>query len=152
MHRKDARVFGRTLSILALFAAAFALTGCSGATRIDGRVVTGPVGLAVVVDPTDERLSNPGVGGVEVALLRETSSNSGSLITRTVTDEHGDFRFTLARGHHPGAAVIVRTRGDGIYTSRSRTYLPRGNQKLLCTVMAQPEASAPSSEPASPSR
>jgi hypothetical protein len=138
MHRKDARVLGRIIPVLALALLVVAQIGCSGATRINGRVITGPVGLAVVVDPTDERLSQPGVPGVEVAMLRESASNSASMLMSTTTDEQGNFSFTLARGQHPGGAVIIRTRGPGIYTARSRSYLPKGTQKLLCTVMTQP--------------
>jgi hypothetical protein len=89
------------------------------------------------------RSKTPGLPGIEVALLRESSTSSGAMITSAVSDDQGNFRMTLARGQHPGNAVIVRTRGDGVYTSRSRTYLPRGNQQLLCTVIAQPERTVP---------
>ncbi|MEA5522312.1 hypothetical protein [Limnoraphis robusta] len=138
MHRKDARVLGRIIPALTIALIALVQIGCSGSTRIKGRVITGPVGLAVIVDPTDERLANPGVPGVEVAMLRESASNSGSMLMNTTTDEEGNFSFSLARGQHPGGAVIIRTRGPGIYTARSRSYLPKGNQVLLCTVMPQP--------------
>jgi hypothetical protein len=149
MHRKDARVPGRIIPALALALIALVQIGCSGATRINGRVVKGPVGLAVIVDPTDERLSEPGVPGAEVAMLRETASNSGSMLLSTTADEEGNFTFTLARGQHPGGAVIIRTRGPGIYTARSRTYLPKGNQVLLCTVMPQPAPTTPATDAAS---
>lgn len=139
MRRTDARVLG----LIALLAAALLQIGCSGATRVNGRVVSGPVGLAVAVDAGDERLQEPGIAGVEVALLRETSGSAGSLITKAVTDEEGNFRMTLARGAHPGGAVIVRARGDAVYTSRSKAYLPRGNQVLLCTVMTRPDRADP---------
>lgn len=143
MRCTDARVFGRTFHLAAALAAALFLVGCSGATRINGRVITGPTGLAVVVDPSDDRMKNPGLPGIEVALLRETATSSSAMITSAVTDDQGNFRMTLARGQHPGNAVIVRTRGDGVYTARSRTYLPRGNQQLLCTVIAQPARTDP---------
>lgn len=143
MHRKDARVLGRTIPALALALIALVQIGCSGATRIQGRVIPGPVGLAVVVDPTDERLTQPGIPGVEVAMLRESASNSASMLMNTTTDEEGNFTFTLARGQHPGGPVIIRTRGPGIYTARSRTYLPQGAQQLLCTAMPQPSTAPP---------
>lgn len=143
MHRKDARVLGRIIPALALALITLVQVGCSGATRIHGRVITGPVGLAVVVDPTDERLTRPGIPGVEVAMLRESASNSASMLMSTTTDEEGNFIFTLARGQHPGGAVIIRTRGPDIYTARSRTYLPKGGRKLLCTAMPQPASIPP---------
>ncbi len=150
MHRKDARVLGRIIPVLVIALLALAQIGCSGATRVHGRVVTGPVGLAVIVDPTDERLTQPGVPGVEVAMLRESASNSGSMLMSTTTDEQGNFMFTIARGQHPGGAVIIRTRGPGIYTARSRSYLPTGNRKLLCTVMPQPAPPIPPATGAAP--
>jgi hypothetical protein len=139
--RTDARLIGQVLLMVLAGVLAAGLTGCSGATRIDGRVVPGPVGLAVVVDPGDERLLADGVPGVEVALLRDSATNAGgATIMTAVSDETGSFRFTLRRGQHPAGPVIVRTRGAAVYTSRSRAYLPRAGQKLLCTVMLQPES------------
>lgn len=139
MRRTDARVLGKPVLFTLLLLAAAVQIGCRGATRIDGRVVSGPVGLAVVVDQSDERLLADGLSGVEVALLQDTSTTSGAVIASTVSDEDGNFRFTLARGRHPGGSVIVRARGDTIYTARSRAYLPRAGQRLLCTVMTRPD-------------
>lgn len=144
MRGTDARVFGRLMAALAAIAMVALQIGCSGSTRVGGRVVSGSVGLAVVVDPSDDRLSEPGIPGVEVALLREsTSATGGAMITRAVSDDQGNFTFTLARGQHPAGPVIVRTRGDGVFTSRSRSYLPRGTQQLLCTVITQPDRGDP---------
>ena len=141
MRGTDARVFGRLATLAAAIAVAMLQIGCSGSTRINGRVVSGPVGLAVVVDPSDDRLSEPGIPGVEVALLREAAgSSSGAMIARVVSDDEGNFTFTLAQGQHPGGPVTVRTRGEEVFTSRSRAYLPRGDQRLLCTVMTKPDA------------
>lgn len=140
MHRTDARVLGKLAPLIATIVAALTMTGCSGATRIDGRVVSGPVGLAVVVDQSDERLLEPGIPGVEVALLQDSSTAGGAVIATATSDEEGNFRMTLARGRHPGGQVIVRTRSDSIYTARSRAYLPRAGQRLLCTVMPRPES------------
>ena len=147
MHRTDARMLGKLAFVLAAVAAAFALSGCAGSTRIDGRVVSGPVGLAVVVDQTDERLAEPGVPGVEIALLQESSTAGGAVIATTTSDEDGNFRITLARGRHPGGQIVVRARGDAIYTARSRAYLPRGGQRLLCTVMPRPASQSRADEP-----
>ena len=95
MHRKDASVLGRAIPALAPALIALLQIGCSGATRIQGRVIPGPVGLAVVVDPTDERLTQPGIPGVEVAMLRESASNSASMrkpdFGKVVVDETDEF-------------------------------------------------------------
>lgn len=151
MRRTDARGLIRTMTVLVSLVYASALTGCASSTRFDGRVIPGSTGLAVVVDPADERLKIPGVPGVEVALLRGSASNSGgAVIMETVTGEDGNFSFTLGRGQHPGGPIMVRTRGAGVFTSRSQTYLPRGSQKLLCSVMVDPSRPAPSETPTGP--
>lgn len=151
MHRTDARVLIRTMTVLAIIILGTGLTGCAASTNFGGRVIPGSAGLAVVVDPSDERLETDGVPGVEVALLRSSASNSGgAVMMETVTDEEGNFSFTLGRGQHPGGPVLVRTRGPGVFTSRSRSYLPRGSQKLLCSVMLDPGRPTPSEPPSSP--
>jgi hypothetical protein len=148
MRCTDARVMIRTMAVLVSFALASGLTGCSASTRFEGRVIPGSAGLAVVVDPGDDRLQIPGVPDVEVALLRSSASNSGgAVLLETVTDAEGNFSLTLGRGQHPGGPVLVRTRGPGVFTSRSRAFLPRGSQKLLCSVMIDPGRPA-ASEPA----
>lgn len=139
MHRTDARVLSRTMTVLAALALIPMLAACQASTKFGGRVIPGSAGLAVVVDPGDDRLDVPGVPDIEVALLRSSASNSGgSVMMETVTDADGNFTFTLGRGQHPGGPVLVRTRGPGVFTSRSRAYLPRGSQKLLCSVMLDP--------------
>lgn len=139
MRRTDARVLIRTMTVMLSIFFVSGLSGCSGSTKFGGRVIPGSAGLAVVVDPGDERLTTPGVPDIEVALLRGSASNAaGAVMMETVTDSDGNFSFTLGRGQHPGGPVLVRTRGPGIFISRSRTYLPRGSQRLLCSVMPDP--------------
>lgn len=144
MHRTDAGVIGRILSTLALMAA-LAAVGCRGNQTIRGKVIPGTVGLAVAADPGDERLELPGVEGIEVALLRDAGHGSpgGGVITKDVSDELGNFEITLRRGQHPAGPVIIRTQGPGVYLSRTRAYLPRGSQRLLCTVIEIKEPSGP---------
>lgn len=145
MHRKDARVSGLNCLKTLLALCCLALAACSGSTRVTGKVVHGPVGLAVVVDPGDERLDKPGIPAAEVALLRDTGPGSagGAVIVKSVSDEAGNFTLTLAKGQHPGGAVMVRVKGEGFFLSRSRAFLPRGTQQLLCTVIEQKEAPSP---------
>lgn len=118
----------------ALIGVAMVLVGCAGTMKIKGRVVGGPVGVAVVVDHDDERLSEAGIAGVDVSLLREDGGSAG-LIAKGLSDAEGNFVISLRQGQHPGGAVVVRTKGDGVFTARSRTFLPSGDQRLLCTVI-----------------
>ncbi|MEM9372427.1 MAG: hypothetical protein AAGA55_02185 [Planctomycetota bacterium] len=120
------------LSLLALL-----LAGCNGSVRFSGRVIPGPVGVATVVAGDDARLSEPGVPGVDVALLQATSARGGSVVASTVTDENGAFEIILGRGQHPGGPVIVRVQGDSVFDARSRSYLPVAGQSLLCTVITR---------------
>lgn len=130
-------MIARATAVLATVLLALTLVGCGGSIRFNGRVIPGPVGVATVVASDDERLSEPGVAGVEVALLRATSARGGGLVTRVVTDENGSFEVVLGRGEHPGGPVIVRVEGDAIFDARSRAYLPTAGQSLLCTVITR---------------
>jgi len=113
------------------------LIGCGGSIRFSGRVIPGPVGVATVVASDDPRLTEAGVPGAEVALLRATSKRGGALVTRVTADENGAFEVVLGRGQHPGGPVIVEVEGDAIFDARSRAYLPTSGQSLLCTVMTR---------------
>ncbi len=134
MPRKDARMT-RSPLLIALAAAAMLLVGCGGTSKIRGKVVPGPVGVATVVASDDERLENPGLAGVEVALLRDAGPRGGGVIAKVVSDETGSFEIPLGRGQHPGGAVVVRVQGDSVFSAHTRSFLPSGGQHLLCTAV-----------------
>jgi len=126
----------RTLQTVLLAALTLTIVACGGASiRFSGRVIPGPVGVAAVVPVDDARLSEPGLAGINVTLLKATSARGGSLVAQVVTDDLGDFEIVLGRGQHPGGPIIVRVQGEDVFDARSKAYLPGSGQSLLCTVM-----------------
>lgn len=123
------------LTVLAFCAFCQLMIGCGSSIRFQGRVIAGPVGVATVVPADDGRLSEPGIPGVEVTLLKATSTRGGALVSQVTTDENGTFEVLLGRGQHPGGPVIVKVEGDPIFDARSRAFLPSNGQSLLCTVI-----------------
>lgn len=124
-----------------LACASILLVACGQSSlRLHGRVIPGRAAVSSVVASDDERLLEPGVPGVEVAMLRDSGPRGGGLITKTTTDEFGDFEIILGRGQHPGGAVMIRVTGDDIFDARSRTFLPSAGQKLLCPVIVRSDA------------
>jgi len=116
--------------------------GCaaSGKSVITGRIIAGNVGQAVSAAPEDVRFEEPGIPGAKVIILNKegNASRGRGVYTRTVSDEFGNFEIAFANGQFPRDAVRVRVEGEGIYTSRSETYLPSKGDKLLCVVMTRP--------------
>ncbi len=116
----------------------FGLIGCKAAAmRISGKVVQGTVGQVMVVGPADERLAKPGIPDVQVTVLVAGGSEARGkgLVGQATTDELGNFEFSIPHGQHPGSSVMVRVKGDWIFSARSQTYLPTNSQKLLCTAI-----------------
>lgn len=131
-----------TRLISTIFAATVILmTGCGGSLIFQGRVIPGRAGVATVVANDDERLTEEGIPGVEVAFLRDSGSRGSGLIAKATTDEFGDFEIVLGRGQHPAKAVMVRVTGESIFDARTRSFLPSVGQKLLCPVIPRKEQS-----------
>lgn len=122
----------------ALITSVFALAAC-GSSRYAGKVVQGSVGRPIIVSTTDDRINNePGIPGLEVTLYNESRAGQApTQISRTVTDDHGDFSFSIASDKTPRGAVIVRVTGEGIYSARSKVFLPRNDQLMLFTVVTR---------------
>lgn len=135
----------RTLSLFftILLASVFMLplVGCeAGATVIKGRVIAGPVGQSVGAAPRDERFENSGIPGVSVSILSKAGSASQGrgLYGSAVSDDFGNFELSIPNGQYPRDAIQVRVQGDGIFTSRSQTFLPPDGDHLLCVVITRP--------------
>lgn len=115
-----------------------ALTAC-GVTKYTGKVIPGTVGRPLVIDESDDRiLDNPGLPGLTVTVYNESSSGQApKQITKTTTDELGNFMFSIPSKETPRGAVVVRVTGDDIYSARAKTYLPRTGQMMLYTVVTR---------------
>lgn len=117
--------------------------GCGGAAKssIRGKVIAGLVGQAVAVSSSDERFEEPGIPGVKVSILRKAGGNTTgrrSVYTSAVSDDFGNFELIIANGEYPRDAVQIRVKGDGIYTSKSQTFLPNDGDEILCVVITRP--------------
>lgn len=117
------------------------LVGCgSGKSVVRGRVIAGNVGQALAAAPGDERFKEPGLPEMTVNILARggsTSKGRGVYATST-TDASGDFELVLPAGTFPRDAVEVRVSGEGIFTARSTTYMPKEGDQLLCVVITRP--------------
>jgi len=125
----------RTLTLTAVL---FALAAC-GSTRYSGKIIAGSVGRPVIIETADDRVNNqPGIPGLEVTLYNESRSGQApAQLARTITDEEGKFAISIPSANTPKGTVIIRVTGDGIYSARSKTFLPRGGQLMLFTVVTR---------------
>ena len=129
------------------------LVGCGGASGksiIRGRVIAGTVGQSVGASPQDIRFDEPGIPKAKVTILTKTgnASRGRGVLTTTTSDVFGDFEIAFAGGQYPRDAVRIKVEGDGIFTSRSISFLPNDGGELLCVVILRPgyEIPVPSEE------
>ncbi|MGV6814666.1 MAG: hypothetical protein ACWA5W_06610 [Phycisphaerales bacterium] len=118
------------------------LVGCggSGATIIKGRVIAGPVGQSVAASPEDERFLEPGIPGIDVAVLSKNGSaaRGRGVFAKATSDQWGNFELRFPGGQYPRDAIQVRVHGDGIFTSKSTSFLPPDGDQMLCVVITRP--------------
>jgi hypothetical protein len=141
-HRTRREIIPMLKPLVFMCALSVLLVGCASSTKstILGRVISGPVGQSVGASPEDERFEEQGIPGVKVTVLTKTGSASRGrgVYASAVADEYGNFELSFANGKYPSDAVQVRVAGDGIFTSRSQTYMPPDGDKLLCVVITRP--------------
>ncbi|MEX0877129.1 MAG: hypothetical protein WD114_06690 [Phycisphaerales bacterium] len=128
------------LPVFASVLAACLLTGCQSKQLIKGRVIAGPVGQSVVVSPQDERFDDPGIPAAIVSVIGKDGANARArgVYATAETDASGNFELVFPGGTYPRDAVEIRVKGEGIYTSRSQTFLPPDGDALLCVVITRP--------------
>lgn len=114
------------------------LTAC-GSSRYIGKVIPGTVGRPIIVEAGDDRINNEqGIPGLEITVYNESKSGKApAQLARTTTNEDGEFAISIPSAKTPRGDVIVRVTGDEIYSARSKTFLPRGNQFMLFTVVTR---------------
>ena len=129
---------------------AMLIVGCSGQDVIRGRVIAGPIGQSVAAAPGDERFSERGIPAAKVTVLHKGGNEAmgRGVYTSAETDEMGNFELIFVGGSYPRDAVEIRVSGDGIFTSRSQTFLPKEGDQLLCVVITRPGYEFP--EPVNP--
>lgn len=114
--------------------------GSAGKSTVRGRVVAGTVGQAVSVSPTDRRLDDEGLAGMEVVVMAKGGSASlgRGVFARATSDELGDFELVFPGGTFPSDVVTIQVSGDGVFTARSTNYMPTQGGSLLCIVIPRP--------------
>ncbi len=117
--------------------------GCASSAKsiIKGRVIAGPVGQSVAASEADQRFDEPGIPDAKITILRKSGGNKSrgrGVYTSATSDAFGNFELVFANGQYPRDAVQVRVEGEGIYTSRSQTFLPDDGEEMLCVVITRP--------------
>ena len=121
---------------------AISMVGCGSAGKsiIKGRVIAGPVGQAVSASPEDERFEELGIPGVKVVVLSKdgSSSRGRGVYAKATSDDWGNFEIAFNGGQYPRDAIQIRVEGEGVFTSKSITFLPPDGDRLLCVVITRP--------------
>jgi|GEM_PF-6530273 len=114
--------------LLACGAAACLLTACG--QTVSTRVISGPAGVATVVDRNDPRMGEdtPGVSGASVRVLAST----GGIMAEGVTDEQG--RAVLSIPAKYTGRIRIETQADGYHTTRSEMIVPPESRRVLVVV------------------
>jgi F0F1-type ATP synthase membrane subunit c/vacuolar-type H+-ATPase subunit K len=114
-----------------------AAAGCGSAIR--GRVVTGSIGRAMVVDPSDTRLEGPGgVAGVRVEIR---GSDGRSVLASTTSGADGSFRATLPKNVVLRGSIVAHAQSPGVFLTQTQVTVPTEAQRLL--VLVQPREGTP---------
>lgn len=119
--------------------------GSGGKTTVRGRVIAGTVGQAIATSAEDVRFDEPGLPGMEVAVLARGGSvaRGRGVYAKVTTDELGGFELVFPSGTFPSDAVEIHVSGEGVFTARSTTYMPTQGGQLLCIVIPRPGYVAP---------
>jgi len=118
------------------------LVGCgaAGKTVIKGRVIAGPVGQSVAASPEDERFMDLGIPEIDIAVMSKNGSTARGrgVYAKAVSDAWGNFELNFPGGQYPRDAIQIRVKGEGIFTSKTTTYLPPDGDEILCVVITRP--------------
>ncbi|MCL4220393.1 MAG: hypothetical protein KJZ65_03385 [Phycisphaerales bacterium] len=119
----------RFASLAALAASGCMLTGCGGMT-VAGKVLPGTISYVGIVDHSDTRLKELGIGQVSLHIEPPVGSGSGTIATAT-TKPDGSFKVNIPTEAWSTDRVQIRALAEGYATARGTVYLPREGQSLL---------------------
>ncbi len=127
------------LALLALSCVAIALGGCSPYT-LKGKVITGDISYAALVDKSDVRLSDTGVPGVAIELWTDPEKLNRKQVATAVSDNAGEFSMSVSE---VGAGFLnydcaVIAKGAGLAPVSQTFRLPPSSQRLLIIVRKGP--------------
>lgn len=115
---------------------ALALGGCSK-FKVSGAVLRGEIGRAFLVSPTDPRLEEPGIPGVEIEVSSDGSGRGRHVLATVVSDETGRFQFAVPMPAPPRLAI--RATKEGEYDVRTTVDRPTGGEQMM-VLMRPPRA------------
>ena len=114
------------------------LSGCGG-TRIGGKVLRGDIGTVVIVNSTDPRLSQPGIGGIEIELSTPVAGRGGRVVLATgVTDDTGAFSLNAGPAKKLPSRLSIRASGENEYEVRNTIFRPQTGEQVL-VLMRRPK-------------
>lgn len=119
----------RYASLTTLAAAACMLAGCGGMS-VTGKVLPGAISYVGIVDHSDTRLRELGVGQVSLHIETPAGAGSGTIATAT-TKPDGSFKISIPTERWSTDRVQIRALAEGYATARGLVYLPRDGQSLL---------------------
>ncbi|GAB4385372.1 MAG: hypothetical protein Kow0022_11000 [Phycisphaerales bacterium] len=125
-----------TIRFIAHFAPLVALfillSGCGGMMKVQGKVIPGAISYVGVVDQTDPRLAQLGIGGVAIRIdATPVAGGNSTTIVSTTSAADGSFKASIADDVWPSDRVQIRAMLDGYAAARGSVYLPREGQTLL---------------------
>lgn len=133
--RDTRRACGLVLSVLL----SCVMIGCGGA-RIGGKVMRGDIGTVVIVNATDPRLDEPGLGGIDVELSTPVAGRGGRVVlAKGVTDETGSFSLNAGPAKKLPSRLSIRAGGENEYEVRNTIFRPQAGEQVL-VLMREPRS------------
>lgn len=122
----------RSISRFALLTALVSLLAGCGGMKVVGKVIPGAISYVGIVNQTDTRLAQPGVGGVAIRIdATPASGGTSATIASTTSAADGSFKLSIADDSWPTDRVQIRAMIDGYAAARGSVFLPRDGQSLL---------------------
>lgn len=126
--------------------ASMAAVGCQSAgLRLNGRVIEGPIGVVAAVESKDERLKEPGVGGVKIDLRASNSLGSRTMAEGTSAPD-GSFSLPLAKGQSLSDQLRLTAKREGFVATQGVTFIPGAGRELL-VVLKRSDGQSPTPGP-----
>ena len=92
--------------------------GCSAPYTLRGKVIPGNISYSLVVGNADERLDDPGIGGVKIRLVSDPDKLKREIMGETITKSDGTFEIPFET---VGAGLMLYNVG---ITARLDGYAP----------------------------
>lgn len=118
------------MGVAGLGACAAMMWGC-GASKLTGRVIEGRISFVGVVDGSDARLGQPGIGQATIMVEHPDGAAGDARIATGTTGADGSISLSIPGKKWPTDRVLIRATAADHAPARGVLYLPRDGQKLL---------------------